>query len=78
MIGCIAEALTSEIRLADQELSDARWFSRAELARALGEAAGGSLSGDPAGGPVGGPMVLLPRRIAIARTLIQAWVAGDA
>jgi NAD+ diphosphatase len=32
MLGFTAHALTTEIRLQDQELEDARWFSRADLA----------------------------------------------
>ncbi len=32
MLGFRAEALSTEIRLADEELEDARWFSRAEIA----------------------------------------------
>lgn len=32
MLGFRAEALSTEIRLGDEELEDARWFSRAEIA----------------------------------------------
>jgi len=32
MLGFRAHALTHEVRLRDQELEDARWFTRAELA----------------------------------------------
>jgi NAD+ diphosphatase len=32
MLGFRAEALSSEIRLGDEELEDARWFSRAQIA----------------------------------------------
>ena len=33
MIGFTAEALDDDIRIGDDELEDARWFSRAEVAR---------------------------------------------
>ena len=35
MIGCLAEGLSDEITIDPQEIEDARWFSRAELAEAL-------------------------------------------
>ena len=35
MLGFTAHAVTTEVRLHDQELEDARWFSRADIASDL-------------------------------------------
>ncbi len=65
MIGCFAEAASGEITLDREELLDARWFTRAELAAALGaQAAGKELDGAP----------LLPPPLAIAHTLMRIWI----
>jgi NAD+ diphosphatase len=52
------------------ELQDARWFSRAEVAAAAGEDsdADWGLPGDPGGD------LRLPPRLAIARRLLEAWL----
>jgi NAD+ diphosphatase len=63
MIGCLGEALSSEITLDHQELADARWFSRDDLRAAL-----------EAPGRGGGFFV--PGRISIAHSLIRAWLSG--
>ena len=62
MIGawCIAE--DDSLTIDHDELDDARWFTRAEVEAALG--------GDPAA------PFLPPPRFAIARTLLDRWVAG--
>jgi NAD+ diphosphatase len=62
MIGCFAEALTSDIVLDTDELEDARWFSRAEAAQMLAGAHAGGLTA--------------PVPIAIAHTLLQIWIEG--
>lgn len=65
MIGCFAEAESTEITLDREELLDARWFTRAELAAALGaQASGKELDGVP----------LLPPPLAIAHTLMRIWI----
>jgi NAD+ diphosphatase len=62
MLGCLGEALSADITIDHNELEDCRWFDRDEV-RAM-------LAGDhPAG-------LMTPMRIAIARSLIGAWVAG--
>ncbi len=75
MIGCIAEATTEEIRIDPNELADARWFTRAELAEALERPVDFDrlLSGavDPPDAPL-----RIPPRFAIAHHLIRAWVEG--
>ncbi|MAU41032.1 MAG: NAD(+) diphosphatase [Kordiimonas sp.] len=61
MIGCRAEALTTEITLDETELADARWFSRAEIREIL-------LAGEQAA-------IRLPKDVAIARNLLDSWLA---
>jgi NAD+ diphosphatase len=64
MIGCVAEALSRELSLDDQELEDARWFSRAEVRQMLGRT-------HPSG-------FTSPSRVAIANLMMTDWAAGDA
>jgi NAD+ diphosphatase len=62
MIGCHAQALTTDIRMDDGEMTDVRWFSRDEVLAALkGE------SSD----------LRVPAPIAIAHHLIRAWAYGE-
>ena len=62
MIGCHAQALTTEIRMDDGEMTDVRWFSRDEVRSALkGE----------------NPHLRVPAPIAIAHHLIKAWAEGE-
>ena len=63
MIGCTAQATGDSLTIDHEELDDARWFTRSEVAAAL------SGSRDSA--------FLPPPRFAIARTLIDHWL-GDA
>ena len=60
MLGFAASYVRGEPVAADGELDDARWFSRAELLEAAAE------RGE----------FLLPPRLAIARRLIDGWLAG--
>jgi NAD+ diphosphatase len=62
MIGCHAQALTTEIHKDDEEMTDVRWFSRDEVLSALrGEH----------------PDLRVPAPIAIAHHLIKAWAEGE-
>ncbi|HUF86628.1 MAG TPA: NAD(+) diphosphatase [Thermohalobaculum sp.] len=61
MLGCWAEALSGEITV-DPELEDALWLPRAEVAQMLAGAH---------------PRLASPRRDAIARWILTAWVAGE-
>jgi len=62
MIGCHARALTTDIHKDDGEMTDVRWFPRAEVLAALrGEH----------------PHLRVPAPIAIAHHLIKAWAVGD-
>jgi len=61
MLGCWAEALSGEIVI-DAEIEDARWVSRAEVAMAL--------EGTH-------PHFASPRKDAIARWILTAWVEGE-
>ncbi|KAJ3158164.1 NADH pyrophosphatase [Geranomyces michiganensis] len=83
MIGCIGQAVTTEIDLVDEELEDAKWFTREQAAAAVAahgraEAAGGASTAG-AGGfgvwPEGGG-IRIPPPYAIAHQLIKAWLGG--
>jgi NAD+ diphosphatase len=63
MIGCTARATGDRLTIDHDELDDARWFTRAEVAAAV------------AGAP--DAAFLPPPRFAIARTLLDHWL-GDA
>jgi len=62
MIGCHAESLSDELTIDLTELDDARWFSREEVAK--------SLADDP------GAPFQAPPKAAIARTLLERWLAA--
>ena len=62
MIGCHADALTTEISMDEEEMTDVRWFDREEVLRAL-EARSTELA--------------VPQPLAIAHHLIKAWAAGE-
>jgi len=63
MIGAHAEALTRDIVVDKQELEDARWFSREEVASMLRREHAGGLT--------------TPPPVAIAHHIIRAWVDGE-
>ncbi len=60
MIGCIAQATSDTIRVDAKELEDAIWVSRDEMRAALAEEPG---------------RFLPPPRFAIARVLMERWLA---
>jgi len=62
MIGCHARALTTDIHIDNEEMTDVRWFTRADVLSAL--------RGDH-------PDLRVPAPIAIAHHLIKAWAEGD-
>ena len=62
MFGCHAEAESDQLRIDTAELEDARWFGREEVAAALGEASNASFKPPP--------------KTAIARTLLERWLAS--
>lgn len=62
MIGCHADAVTTDISIDDEEMASVRWFEREEVLSAL-EGKHGSLA--------------LPGPIAIAYHLIRAWATGE-
>jgi NAD+ diphosphatase len=64
MIGCFAEALSQEITIDRDELDDARWFDRQELAAMLSRR-------HPAG-------FSTPPPVAIAHHIIRAWIEDHA
>ena len=63
MIGCRARALDDRLTIDLTELDDARWFTREDVLAAV--------SGD------GNAPFLPPPRWAIARTLLEDWLALD-
>jgi NAD+ diphosphatase len=62
MVGCHAEASSRHLTIDTNELDDARWFSRDEVAEAM--------SGSPSAA------FQPPPRAAIARTLLEHWLAA--
>jgi len=62
MIGCHAHADSDALTIDTNELDDARWFSRSDVAAALAGAADASF--------------LPPPKAAIARTLLERWLAA--
>jgi len=62
MIGCHADAATTDINFDEDEMNDVRWFSRDEVALAL-QGKNENLA--------------VPQPIAIAHHLITAWVKGE-
>jgi NAD+ diphosphatase len=74
MIGCIAQAITTDIKIDPGEMADVRWVSRDEVLAALkiASAPGYSLTADP-----GGDGVRVPGPIAIAHHIIKAWANGE-
>ncbi len=64
MIGCTGEAISADIRIDEAEVEDVQWFSRETLARVCrGETRADEL--------------FIPPPMAIARTLVDAWLADD-
>ncbi|HEX8103584.1 MAG TPA: NAD(+) diphosphatase [Solirubrobacteraceae bacterium] len=61
MLGFVARSAGGEARAADDELQDARWFTRDEVAAAAG----------------GRGELKLPPALAIARRLLDGWLAGE-
>ena len=62
MIGCIAEAATTEINMDAEEMTDVQWFERSEVLLAL-EGKSERLT--------------VPAPLAIAHHLIKAWAYGE-
>ena len=63
MIGCIAQAVSSQIEIDRTELEDCRWFSRAEVETMFSRT-------HPAG-------FLAPNPAAIAHHLLHAWMKRE-
>jgi NAD+ diphosphatase len=63
MIGCHADAATTEISFDDEEMADVRWFQRDEVFLALDGKS---------------DLLVVPGPIAIAHHIIKAWATTDA
>lgn len=74
MLGFVADWAGGEPRARDGELEDVRWFTREQVVAAA--ALGGS--GDWTSPPPAGAELLLPPPIAIARALLDRWLATTA
>ena len=61
MIGCHGRALSTDIHIDDEEMTDVRWFSRDAVQAALRDE---------------NPDLRVPAPIAIAHHLIKAWAEG--
>lgn len=68
MLGFEAEWAGGEAHVVDQELESVRWVSREELAASAAEDLGWEADGDET-------RVLLPPKLAIARFLVDEWLA---
>nr|XP_057925507.1 peroxisomal NADH pyrophosphatase NUDT12 isoform X2 [Doryrhamphus excisus]XP_057925508.1 peroxisomal NADH pyrophosphatase NUDT12 isoform X2 [Doryrhamphus excisus]XP_057925509.1 peroxisomal NADH pyrophosphatase NUDT12 isoform X2 [Doryrhamphus excisus]XP_057925510.1 peroxisomal NADH pyrophosphatase NUDT12 isoform X2 [Doryrhamphus excisus] len=64
MIGCLAVAVTTDVRVDHQEIEDARWFPRQQVTEALLRGSGGGL--------------VLPPKQTIAHQLIRHWIGSSA
>jgi NAD+ diphosphatase len=62
MIGCTAQATARDLTIDTAELEDARWFTRGEVADAIRDPDNGQFQPPP--------------RFAIARTLLEHWLAA--
>ena len=62
MIGCHAEAVTTNISIDDEEMLDVRWFQRDEVLMALEGTS---------------EILVVPGPIAIAHHLIKAWAINE-
>eukprot|EP00743_Colponemidia_sp_Colp-15_P007736 GILK01008376.1.p1 GENE.GILK01008376.1~~GILK01008376.1.p1 ORF type:complete len:358 (-),score=47.15 GILK01008376.1:124-1155(-) len=71
MIGCLAEAESEEILLDAKELEDAKWFTLAQVQESASLSPKNIKTIAQTTGDI--PM-WLPPRMAIARSLIQAWI----
>lgn len=65
MIGCVGMAASSDIHMDKEEVEDVRWFSRETVARACR-------------GETNADELFLPPPMAIARTLVDSWLAQPA
>jgi len=90
MIGCVAEAASTEIRVDKAELDDARWFTKQEVAEALRQSSshfklhtsrrGASsslppLPRSPTDHSV--PLLKVPPSITISHWLMAGWATGN-
>jgi NAD+ diphosphatase len=63
MIGCYANAVTADITLDMQELSDAQWFTREQITASIQAK--------------GKPDLRLPPPLAIAHQLVKGWLESE-
>ncbi|MFK7914640.1 MAG: NAD(+) diphosphatase [Pseudomonadales bacterium] len=69
MIGCLGEALSTEIAMDETEMADVRWFERDEVSAALIRATNGEAPSRA--------HLSLPGPLAIAHHLVKAWIDDE-
>ena len=89
MIGCMAQAATTEIKVDKAELDDARWFTKQEVSEALRQSsthfklhtssrdASSSPSPSPSLPPLPGVSLKVPPSITISHWLMAGWATGN-
>ena len=75
MLGFEVPWLAGEPRALEDEIQDVRWFSREEVAAAAADDIDG-WGGEPDPAEPDATSLLLPPRLAIARRLLERWLAG--
>lgn len=70
MLGCVAEAVSTELDVDTTEMEDVRWFSRAEAAAALEASRWASMGSEPPNPST----IFVPGSYAIAHHLIEHWL----
>ncbi len=75
MLGFEVPWLAGEPRALEDEIQDVRWFSREEIAAAAADDLDG-WGGEPDPATPDATSLLLPPRLAIARRLLERWLAG--
>ncbi len=78
MIGCVAQALTEAITVDENEIAEARWFTREQLARGLAQSENidyrQMMSAER---DADSPEFFVPPASAIAHQLLRAWVEAQ-
>ncbi|KAI8811866.1 NUDIX hydrolase domain-like protein [Cladochytrium replicatum] len=77
MMGCIAYAVEENIATADQELEEAKWFTKEQVLEALNRDSTIDPRSFEPQNPETLPPLMLPPKYAIAHMLVRAWAYGN-
>ncbi|KAI8811407.1 NUDIX hydrolase domain-like protein [Cladochytrium replicatum] len=77
MMGCIAYAVEENIATADQELEEAKWFTKEQVLEALNHDSTIDPRSFEPQSPESLPPLMLPPKYAIAHMLVRAWAYGN-